>query len=123
MASNLKKAAEKGVELAVKNPGTAAVACVMGAGLIVVAAPAAVAAPVLGAVGFSAEGVLAGSIAAGVQGTIGNVVGGSAFAVCQSAAAGGAGAAVVAGATQVAGGAVAVAAGVGRFLLGKKAGV
>ena len=50
----------------------------------------------------------AGSAAAGMQAGIGNVVAGSAFAVLQSAAAGGAGAAVVNG---VVGGTAAVVAG------------
>ena len=46
--------------------------------------------PVLGAVGFSAVGPVAGSIAAGWQGSIGLVQGASLFAWCQSAAMGGA---------------------------------
>lgn len=50
-----------------------------------------------------------GSIAAGAQATIGNVVGGSAFATLTSAGMGGYGAAVVAGAAQAAGGAAALA--------------
>ena len=37
--------------------------------------------------GFTASGVVKGSIAAGIQATIGNVAGGSAFALVQSAAA------------------------------------
>lgn len=46
---------------------------------------------------------MTGSIAAGVQAGIGNVVAGSAFAILQSAGAGGAGAAIVGGAVQAAG--------------------
>ena len=46
--------------------------------------------PVLGAVGFSAIGPVAGSVAAGWQASIGAVEAGSLFALCQSAAMGGA---------------------------------
>ncbi|KNZ79983.1 hypothetical protein J132_08299 [Termitomyces sp. J132] len=48
------------------------------------------AAPVLGLVGFSAAGPVAGTLAAGVQAGMGNVVAGSAFALAQSIAMGGA---------------------------------
>lgn len=41
-------------------------------------------------IGFAASGVLPGSIAAGIQSTIGNVAAGSIFATCQSMAATGA---------------------------------
>ncbi|KAJ3051182.1 hypothetical protein HK097_007848 [Rhizophlyctis rosea] len=63
---------------------------------------------VLAIAGFTAGGVAAGSVAAGAQAVIGNVVAGSAFAVLQSAGAGGAGLATVnvvagTGATIVAG--------------------
>ncbi|KAJ0419474.1 hypothetical protein BJY00DRAFT_164539 [Aspergillus carlsbadensis] len=69
-------------------------------GGVVVAVPGIVAAPVLAIAGFGAGGVQAGSIAAAVQGTIGNVAAGSAFATLQSAGAAGAGAAVVNGVVQ-----------------------
>ncbi|KAK0701567.1 hypothetical protein B0T26DRAFT_523377 [Lasiosphaeria miniovina] len=46
--------------------------------------------PVLGLVGFSATGSLAGSMAAAWQSSVGSVAAGSAFAWCQSAAMGGA---------------------------------
>ncbi|KDQ60063.1 hypothetical protein JAAARDRAFT_205106 [Jaapia argillacea MUCL 33604] len=46
--------------------------------------------PVLGLIGFSAAGPVAGSLAALWQSSIGNVVAGSIFAMCQSIAAGGA---------------------------------
>lgn len=46
--------------------------------------------PVLGAVGFGAAGPIAGTAAAAWQAGIGNVAGGSLFAMCQSAAMGGA---------------------------------
>jgi len=54
--------------------------------------------PVLGAVGFSAIGPVAGSAAAGWQAVIGVVEAGSLFAFCQSAAMGGAAAAGLAAA-------------------------
>lgn len=53
--------------------------------------------PILGAVGFTAIGPAAGSIAAGWQAAIGAVEAGSLFAFCQSAAMGGAAAAGLAG--------------------------
>ena len=40
--------------------------------------------------GFGTEGIIAGSIAAGIQSLIGNVSAGSAFAVCTSIGMGGA---------------------------------
>jgi hypothetical protein len=43
----------------------------------------------LATVGFTSAGVVGGSVAAGMQASIGNVVAGSAFAVCQSIAMGG----------------------------------
>ncbi|KAK7685295.1 hypothetical protein QCA50_011658 [Cerrena zonata] len=46
--------------------------------------------PALGVVGFSAAGPVAGSMAAGLQAGMGNVVAGSAFSVAQSVAIGGA---------------------------------
>jgi len=65
----------------------------------VAAAPAGVAAAggVLHMVGFTATGVAAGSAAAAAQASIGDVAAGSTFAILQSAAAGGAGAALVNG--------------------------
>ncbi|KAF2873207.1 hypothetical protein BDV95DRAFT_605763 [Massariosphaeria phaeospora] len=75
--------------------------------LAVMAVPA-----VLGAAGFTAGGVAAGSAAAGIQAGIGNVVAGSVFATLQSAAMGGAGAAVVNGVVGGSAAAIAVAANV-----------
>jgi len=43
---------------------------------------------VLGAVGFGAGGVVAGSAAAGIQAGMGNIAGGSLFALAQSIGAG-----------------------------------
>ncbi|PVH93421.1 hypothetical protein DM02DRAFT_733140 [Periconia macrospinosa] len=73
----------------VQNPGKTAV--------VVVAAPVAIALTptALSAAGFTSTGVSAGSAAAAAQAGIGNVVGGSPFAILQSAAAGGAGGAIV----------------------------
>merc|ERR1712215_666334 len=45
----------------------------------------------LGAMGFSGKGVMAGSLAAGIQSGIGNVASGSIFAFAQSVSAGGLG--------------------------------
>ncbi|KAK4651916.1 hypothetical protein QC762_606745 [Podospora pseudocomata] len=115
MAALVKNAAG----MVARNPGTAAVAGVVTVGAVALAAPLAIAAPVLAAVGFTAEGVAATSIAAGIQAGIGNVVGGSVFAICQSAAAGGAGAAAVATGTQVVGGVAAAGAALGKFLWGR----
>ncbi|ETI19288.1 hypothetical protein G647_09120 [Cladophialophora carrionii CBS 160.54] len=75
------------------------------------AAPALASVPILSAVGFAAGGVQAGTLAATIHGSIGNVVAGSGFAIAQSAGAGGAGLAVVNGAAQVCGGVI--TAGVG----------
>ncbi|KAK4139635.1 uncharacterized protein C8A04DRAFT_32859 [Dichotomopilus funicola] len=59
------------------------------------------------------------SMAAVIQSGIGNVVGGSAFAACQSAAAGGAGAAAVNGVVAGTGAAVSAVAAGGRFLVSR----
>ncbi|KAL2858972.1 hypothetical protein BJX68DRAFT_262491 [Aspergillus pseudodeflectus] len=80
-----------------QNPALATSILIGGA---IIAAPAVVAAPALSIAGFGPAGVQAGSIAAAVQGTIGNVAAGSTFATLQSAGAAGAGAAVVNGAVQ-----------------------
>jgi len=59
----------------------------------VIGAAGLLAVPILGAIGFSALGPVAGSVAAGWQASIGAVEAGSLFAICQSAAMGGAAAA------------------------------
>ena len=59
-------------------------------GAIAGAASAGAAALGLSAVGFTSGGVAAGSVAAGIQAGIGNVAGGSLFALAQSVAATGA---------------------------------
>ncbi|KAK5993551.1 hypothetical protein PT974_06985 [Cladobotryum mycophilum] len=102
---------QRAVYLAAENPVTAAA---VGVGLLTAAVPAILSSPFMlaaGALGFTANGVVAGSIAAAVQATIPNVVGGSTFAILQSAAAGGTGLAVVNGVAQVAGGTVAAVGG------------
>ncbi|KAA8910427.1 hypothetical protein FN846DRAFT_939226 [Sphaerosporella brunnea] len=86
---------------------------VIAAGTTVAIAPAVLIVPVLGTLGFSAGGVVGGSIAAGVQSMIGNVAAGSLFAFCQSAAAGGYGAATIAAAGGSVAAATAAAAGLG----------
>jgi hypothetical protein len=74
----------------------------------VVSTAALIAVPILGAIGFGAIGPVAGSVAAGWQAAIGAVEAGSLFALCQSAAMGGAAAGLAA--TGVSGAAVALAA-------------
>ncbi|KAK3955797.1 hypothetical protein QBC32DRAFT_204450, partial [Pseudoneurospora amorphoporcata] len=73
------------------------------AGLTAVIAPAIVTAPILAALGFGAAGPVAGTAAAVAQGVLGNVVAGSPFAIAQSAAMGGYGAAIINGVVQGAG--------------------
>ncbi|KAI0853839.1 hypothetical protein F5Y00DRAFT_61303 [Daldinia vernicosa] len=68
---------------------------------IAVAAPMAIAAPILGVFGFGASGIAAGSVAAGAQ--TANVAAGSLFAILQSAGMGGYGVAAVGGAVQAGG--------------------
>ncbi|KAL2693807.1 hypothetical protein Neosp_000373 [[Neocosmospora] mangrovei] len=101
----LTQAAGKAAQHAKDNP-KAAVA--VGAGLVVCAVPALVAAPALGLAGFGANGIVGGSLAAGAQSSIGSVVAPSLFATLQSAGAGGYGLSAVYGAVQ---GAAAVGAG------------
>ncbi|KXH29271.1 hypothetical protein CSIM01_00999 [Colletotrichum simmondsii] len=103
--SRLRKAAEWVRE----NPGTTVCYGVSAGSLVVLAAPALVAAPALGLAGFSSQGIVAGSAAAGIQAGIGNVVAPSLFATLQSAGAAGYGAAVVNGAIQAGAGVSATA--------------
>ncbi|KAL0937820.1 uncharacterized protein CTRU02_207551 [Colletotrichum truncatum] len=100
------------------NPGMMVACGTVGVGVLLVAAPAVVAAPGLAAAGFGAEGVVAGSAAAGVQSGIGSVVAPSLFATLQSAGAGGYGVATVYGAVQGVGGVIA-SAGAGGFAWSK----
>ncbi|CCC07088.1 unnamed protein product [Sordaria macrospora k-hell] len=79
-----------------QNPKAAAALGLTAGGLTVVAAPALLTGPVLSFMGFGSGGVVGGSIAAGIQAAIGNVVAGSWFATVTSAAMGGYGVPVVA---------------------------
>lgn len=102
------------------NPGTAACLAGAGIGVTLIAAPMAIALPVLGAVGFGSGGIVGGSVAAGAMGS--GVAAGSAFATLQSAAMGGYGVAAVMGAVQGTGVAVAGASGgLATWLRRKKA--
>ncbi|KAI1261478.1 hypothetical protein F5Y18DRAFT_198848 [Xylariaceae sp. FL1019] len=111
-----KKALQGATEWVKANPRTTAT---VATGAVFAAAPMAVAAPVLGVLGFGAAGPVAGGIAAGVQAGVGNVVAPSVFATLQSAAMGGYGAAVVGGVVQAAGGVVAGAAGLKEVVKAK----
>ncbi|KAK6077829.1 hypothetical protein SCUP515_04667 [Seiridium cupressi] len=106
-----KEIAGHAIEWTSKNPGAAAVYGLAGLGVVAVAAPAVIATPALGAAGFGAQGVVGGSLAAGVQSGMGNVAASSLFATLQSAGAAGAGAAAVNAVVQVGGAGVAMASG------------
>ncbi|KAK2054928.1 hypothetical protein LY76DRAFT_521478 [Colletotrichum caudatum] len=95
-------------QFCIDSPGTAAACGAIGVGLLVVASPGIIAAPALTATGFGANGIIAGSTAAGVHSAIGNVAASGAFAVLQSAGAGGYGLAAVHGGIQLAGSVTAV---------------
>ncbi|KAJ5196272.1 hypothetical protein N7449_006751 [Penicillium cf. viridicatum] len=86
-----------------ENPASAACAIAGSGGVAVVAAPVLVITPILSGLGFSAGGVVAGSYAAGVQSSIGNVAAGSLFVTGQSAGAGGLGLVAVNTAAQACG--------------------
>ncbi|KAK1765936.1 hypothetical protein QBC33DRAFT_120791 [Phialemonium atrogriseum] len=107
---------------------------------VALAFPAAISAPILGALGFGAGGIVAGkfllvpsplrfltfhpkgSFAAWLHSLVGNAAAGGAFAVLQSAGMAGYGAVVVNGAVQIAGGlGVVIAAAVGRVAGGMAA--
>ncbi|KAH8737978.1 hypothetical protein BGZ61DRAFT_526017 [Ilyonectria robusta] len=75
-------------------------ATALGAGAAVLVSPAIVASPALGLLGFGANGIVGGSLAAGAQSGIGSVVAPSIFATLQSAGAGGYGVAAVHGVVQ-----------------------
>ncbi|PWI64363.1 hypothetical protein PCL_10532 [Purpureocillium lilacinum] len=83
------------VKWAVSHPGTAATCGTAGLGMVLAVAPAAVATPALGALGFGTGGIVGGSWAAATHSTIGSAVSPSLFATLQSAGAGGYGLAVV----------------------------
>ncbi|KAI9901104.1 hypothetical protein N3K66_002921 [Trichothecium roseum] len=97
------------------NPAHAAL---IAAGVTLLAVPGVITVPVtgiLGLVGFTGQGVLAGSTAAAIQSGIGNVVAGSVFAFGQSFAAGGQALAALNGIVQVGGAATSIA-GMGGWL-------
>ena len=60
VTENLPQATIQGAKLVAANPGTAAAYGAAGVGLVLVVAPGSVAAPVLGSVGFGADGIIAG---------------------------------------------------------------
>ncbi|KAK7428482.1 hypothetical protein QQZ08_004920 [Neonectria magnoliae] len=93
-------------------------ATAFGAGAAVVVAPALVATPALAALGFGANGIVGGSIAAGVQSGIGSVAAPGLFATLQSAGAAGYGLAAVHGTVQ---GVALGAGGIGAWFARKKA--
>ncbi|KAM7216266.1 hypothetical protein V8F06_008385 [Rhypophila decipiens] len=112
--------AKKAFKWAKENPLTAASGVVAGGGLAVVVAPALVTAPLLGLAGFGSSGIVGGSMAAGIQAGIGNVVAGSTFATLTSAGMGGYGAAAVAAAGQAVGGMTAAAGAAGVYMAKSK---
>ncbi|KAK7756171.1 hypothetical protein SLS62_001763 [Diatrype stigma] len=116
-----KRLAAAGAAWARENPEKAALCGAAGAVVLVtVAAPGAVATPVLAVTGFGSEGVVGGSLAAGIQSGAGSVVSPSLFATCQSAAMGGYGVPAVVAAVQVGGAAVAAGAGAAAASIGGK---
>ncbi|PHH89803.1 hypothetical protein CDD83_5235 [Cordyceps sp. RAO-2017] len=100
-----------------EHPGAAAA---FGTGAVCVAGPGLVAAPLLGAAGFSATGIQAGSLAAAVQSGLGSVVAPGLFATLQSAAMGGYGVPAVLGVVKGAGGAILAGSTARGALWGKK---
>ncbi|KAL6702217.1 hypothetical protein J3F84DRAFT_27146 [Trichoderma pleuroticola] len=119
LMGDVQAAAQRLGKAAWENPLLAAATVATGTGLLVVAAPAVLTAPIMGlagAAGFTPAGIAASSAASAIHAGIGNVAVGSIFATLQSAAAGGYGVGVLAGAAQTAGGAVAGAGGVGGVL-------
>ncbi|KAJ6007344.1 hypothetical protein N7540_011320 [Penicillium herquei] len=86
-----------------QNPTLAICAAVGASGAVILAVPGGAAAPILSGIGFKAGGIQAGSMAAAFHSSIGNIIPGSAFAIVQSAGAGGSGLAVVNGVAQVGG--------------------
>ncbi|KAL7955706.1 hypothetical protein V8C34DRAFT_234970 [Trichoderma compactum] len=119
LMGNAQAAAQQLGKAAWENPLLAAATVATGTGLLVFAAPAILTAPIMGlagAAGITPAGIAASSAASAIHASIGNVAAGSIFATLQSAAAGGYGVGVLAGAAQTAGGAVAGAGSVGGVL-------
>ncbi|KAJ5142346.1 hypothetical protein N7526_003341 [Penicillium atrosanguineum] len=86
-----------------QNPASFACAAVGATGALVFVAPGLVSIPLLSSIGFTANGIQAGSAAAAAHSQIGNIVCGSAMAITQSAGAGGSGLVIVNGVTQLGG--------------------
>ncbi|KAK1827350.1 hypothetical protein QBC39DRAFT_420555 [Podospora conica] len=107
-----RSAASKGLAYAAENPKNVAGGAAVIAGAAVITAPGMLTGPVLKILGFGSFGPKAGTIAAGVQSGIGNVVAKSVFATVQSAQMGGYGAGMVASAAQGVGATLVVAGGV-----------
>ncbi|KAI5862469.1 hypothetical protein GGS23DRAFT_102398 [Durotheca rogersii] len=91
-AANIPDKARRGAEWVAENPKQTAL--LAGAGLVTLV-PAIISGPALGILGFGAQGVIKGSVAAGMQSGIGNVIAPSIFAMLQSAGTGGYGVATV----------------------------
>ncbi|PYH41098.1 interferon alpha-inducible IFI6/IFI27 family protein [Aspergillus saccharolyticus JOP 1030-1] len=96
----LEAKARNGATWVTENPEYILIGAASGA---VVVAPGLIATPLLNTAGFTSAGVKAGSLAAGIQSGIGNVVAGSWFATAQSAAMGGYGGPILTGIVQMAG--------------------
>ncbi|KAF5234400.1 hypothetical protein FAUST_7640 [Fusarium austroamericanum] len=94
------KATNSTIQYAKENPGAAAA---MGTAGIMIAAPALIAAPAAAIAGFGANGIAAGSVAAGMHAGIGNIVAHSTFATLQSYGMAGYGVPIVHGIVQAAG--------------------
>ncbi|CAF3444206.1 hypothetical protein SNK03_008568 [Fusarium graminearum] len=94
------QAANSTIQYAKENPGAAAA---MGTAGIMIAAPALVIAPAAAIAGFGANGIAAGSVAAGMHAGIGNIVAHSTFATLQSYGMAGYGVPIVHGIVQAAG--------------------
>ncbi|KAJ5417395.1 uncharacterized protein N7487_000945 [Penicillium crustosum] len=91
-----------------RNPILATCAVVGTTGVVVIAVPGLVTAPVLSSMGFTSGGIQAGSTAAAAHSWIGNFAAGSSMAIGQSAGTGGSGLVVVNGAAQLGGAAMTV---------------
>jgi hypothetical protein len=87
-------AIKSGSNLAKEHPKTTTIVGAMATGAVIAPLLAPV---VIGAAGFSAAGPVAGSLAAGMQSSIGLVAAGSPFAIVQSAAMGGSAASAIVG--------------------------
>ncbi|KAJ6531337.1 hypothetical protein B0H19DRAFT_476439 [Mycena capillaripes] len=117
--NDIPQAAGQAAQWVAANPGTAAAYGVAGVGLGLVVVAAAVSGPMLANLGFTADGIVKGSLAAEVQSGIGYVAARSLFATLESAGMAGYGLAVVNTAVQIGGGALAAGSGAVAFLKSK----